>query len=230
MRTAKSVGRTVGILLLLQLVTGLMVPFILLLPLVPGSPEFLTSATEHSFQIRTAVFIFFIGGALTLSLGIIMLPVIRRHSNAIALWFLAVCLISFTLDIIHNATVLSMLFLSQHYVSGGAVDTRLYEIVGAAVASARRSAHVVQLVGIGAWIFTFYSSLFRFALIPRVLAALGLIGIISQFTGVTLMMLFGYNTIGQMAMPMMPIQIGVAVWLIVKGFNEPLIESTSHLK
>ena len=199
-----------------------MVPFILLLPLVPGSPEFLTAAAEHSFQIRTAVFIFFIGGALTLSIGITMLPIIRRNSNATALWFIAVCLISFMLDLMHNATVLSMLSLSQQYINGGAADSRLYEIVGAAVASARRSAHVVQLVGIGAWIFIFYSSLFRFALIPRALAAVGLIGIVSQFTGVTLMMLLGYTVIGQMAMPMLPIQIAVAVWLMVKGFNERL--------
>jgi hypothetical protein len=207
-----------------------MVPFILLLPLVPGSPEFLTAATEHSFQIRAAVFIFFIGGALTLSLGITMQPVIRQYSNATALWFFAICLISFTLDVIHNATVLSMLSLSQHYVNGGAVDPRLYEIVGAAVASARRSSHVMQLVGIGAWIFTFYITLFRFALIRRVLAALGLIGIVSQFTGVTLMMLLGYSTIGQMAMPMLPIQIAVAVWLIIKGFNESFTESTAELR
>lgn len=230
MRSSKNVGRTVGILLLLQLAAGLMIPFILLLPLVSGSPEFLTAATEHSFQIRTAVFIFFIGGAVTLSLGITMLPVIRKHSSATALWFLAVCLISFTLDVIHNATVLSMLSFSQHYVSGGAVDTRGYEIVGAAVALARRSAHVVQLVTIGAWIFTFYITLFRFALIPRVLALLGLIGIVSQFIGVTLMMLLGYSTIGQMAMPMLPIQITIAFWLIIKGFNEPFSEAAADLK
>jgi hypothetical protein len=207
-----------------------MVPFILLLPLVPGSPEFLTSATEHSFQIRTAVFIFFIGGALTLSLGITMLPVIRRYSNATALWFLAVCLISFMLDLIHNATVLSMLSLSQQYINGGTADSRLYEIVGAAVASARRSAHVIQLMGIGAWIFIFYSSLFRFDLIPRALAVVGLIGIVSQFTGVTLMMLLGYTVIGQMAMPMLPIQIAVAGWLVIKGFNEPITEATAELR
>jgi hypothetical protein len=230
MRSAKTTGRTVGILLLFQLAAGLMVPFILLLPLVPGSPEFLTAAAEHSFQIRTAVFIFFIGGALTLSIGITMLPIIRRYSNATALWFIAVCLISFMLDLMHNATVLSMLSLSQQYINGGAADSRLYEIVGAAVASARRSAHVVQLVGIGAWIFIFYSSLFRFALIPRALAAVGLIGIVSQFTGVTLMMLLGYTVIGQMAMPMLPIQIAVAGWLVIKGFNEPITEATAELR
>jgi len=227
-RSAKSIGRRVGILLLLQLAAGLVVPFILMRSIVAGSPAFLTAAAESSFQIRSAVFIAFVGGALTIGLGITALPVFSRYSNATALWFLAVCVISCTLDIVHNATVLSMLSLSRQYVSGGAAESGLYQALGATVASTRRWAHFAQLVAIGGWIFVFYSSLFRFALIPRALAALGVIGIALQFIGVTLMMFLGSRVIGEMAMPMLPIQIAVAVWLIVRGFNEQLPEVTAE--
>jgi hypothetical protein len=62
------------------------------------------------------------------------------------------------------------------------------------------------------------------------LATLGLIGIALQFTGVTLMMFLGSRVIGEMAMPMLPIQIAVAVWLMVKGFEErhPPIRTEEH--
>ncbi|HUQ34452.1 MAG TPA: DUF4386 domain-containing protein [Pyrinomonadaceae bacterium] len=220
MKSTKSSGRTIGILLLLQLAAGLTVPFILLRPIVAGSPSFLIAAAENSFQIRSAVLLSFVGGALTISLGITALPVFRRYSNATALWFLVVCVVSCTLDIVHNATVLSMLSFSNKYVTGGAANPELYEAIGAAVASMRRWAHVTQLVAIGGWLFVFYSSLLRFVLIPRALAALGLIGVALQFTGVTLMMFLGYRVIAEMAMPLLPIQITVAVWLMVKGFGE----------
>lgn len=220
MRTAKSTGRIIGILLLLQLAAGLLVPFILIGPLVQGSPGFLTTAAANAFQIRLAVMIFFVGGALTISLGITALPVFRQYSKAIALWFLAVCVISCTLDAVHSATVMSMLSLSQQYVNAGAADQGLYQGLGAVVASWRRWAHFSQLMAIGGWIFVFYGSLFRFALIPRALAALGVIGIALQFTGVTLMMLLGSRVIGELAMPLLPIQITVAIWLIVRGFKE----------
>jgi hypothetical protein len=220
MRTAKSTGRIIGILLLLQLAAGLMLPFILIGSLVQGSPGFLTAAAESAFQIRAAVLIAFVGGALTVSLGILALPVIRQYSNAMALWFLAVCVISCTLDAVHNSTVMSMLSLSQEYASGGMAEPELYQSLGAMATSTRRWAHLSQLVAIGAWIFVFYISLLRFALIPRALAALGVIGIALQFTGVTLMMWLGSRVIGEMAMPMLPIQIAVAVWLITKGFKE----------
>lgn len=228
MKSAKSVGRTIGILLLFQLAAGLTMPFILLRPLIAGSPGFLTAAAESSFQIRAAVFISFIGAALTVSIGITMFPIFRRYGNAMALFFLAVCVVSCALDAVQNATVMSMLSLSQQYVNSGATDFGLYQVVGAAVASARRWAHAVQLVAIGAWIFVFYSSLLRFALIPRSLAAVGLIGIVSQFIGVTLMMFLGNSPIGEMAMPLLPIQIAVAVWLIIKGFNERLPAATAE--
>lgn len=221
MKPAKRTGRITGLLLLLQLAAGLTVPFILLRSLVAGSPDFLTSAAENSFQIRSAVLLAFGGGALTISLGITALPVFRRYSNATALWFLASCVVSCTLDAVHNATVLSMLSLSRQYVSGAvAADPAVYQALGAAVASARRWAHFTQLVAIGGWIFIFYSSLLRFALIPRVLAFLGLVGIVLQFTGVTLMMFMGRSVIAEMAVPLLPIQIAVAVWLMVKGFSE----------
>lgn len=225
MKSAKSAGRTVGILLLLQLAAGLMIPFILMRPLVAGSPSFLTTAAENSFQIRAAVLLSFVGAALTVSLGITMFPVLRRYSSATAILFLVVCVISCTLDAVHSGTVMSMLSLSQQSVSAGATATAaanagMYELLGMVSASARRWAHAAQLVGIGAWIFVFYLSLFRSALIPRGLAAVGLIGIALQFIGVTMMMFLGYSVIGEMAMPMLPIQIAVAVWLIAKGFNE----------
>ncbi len=220
MKSARSTGRTVGVLLLLQLAAALMVPFILLRPLTTGSPGFLTTAADYSFQIRAAVLLFFAGGALTISLGVTAFPVLRRHSHAWALWFLVICAVSFTLDAVHNATVMSMLSLSQQYVSESADALESYRVVGTAVAAARRWAHYSQLVAIGGWIFIFYSALLRFALIPRPLAALGVLGIILQFIGVTLLMYLGYSTVTLLAVPLLPIQITTAVWLMVKGFKE----------
>ena len=220
MSSPKRTGRIVGVLLLSQLGLGLMVPFILIRPLMAGSPGFLTAAAESSSQIRTAVFLACVGGALTVALAITAFPVFRTYSGAMARWFLSVCVLSCALDFVHNATVMSMLSLSREYVSQGAADSGMYQVVGVAVASARRWAHLTQLVAIGMWIFVFYASLVRFALIPRALAAAGLVGILLQFSGVTVMMFLGRSTVGVLAMPLLPIQIAVAGWLIAKGFTD----------
>jgi hypothetical protein len=220
MRSARSVGRIIGVLLFLNLASGLTLPFILLRPQITGSPAFLANAAGSSFQIRGAIFLSFVGGALTVAIAITTFPVFRRYSYTMALWFLAVCVVSCSLDYVHNATVLSMLSLSQEYAKAGAADAGLFQALGAVVASTRRWAHYTQLLGFGGWIFLFYLSLWRFALIPRAMAALGLIGIVLQFTGITLLGFLGYPLVGQMAMPMGPIHLAVALWLMVKGFDE----------
>ena len=219
-RSAFKTGRTIGILLLLQLAAALTLPFILSKPITTGSPAFLTAVAEHSFQIRSSVLLSFVGAGLSAFLGIAAFQLFQLYSKSAALLFLVVCAISCTLDLVQAGTIMSMLSISNNFVASGAADSELYKTVGAAVASARRSAHSTQLLAIGAWMFVFYTSLFRFRLIPRVLAAVGLIGVLSQFTGVTLMMFLGYRSIGEMAMPLLPIQITVAIWLIIKGFNQ----------
>ena len=217
-----AIGRTVGILLLLQLAAALTLPFILSKPITFRSPAFLTAVTEHSFQIRSAVLLSFVGSALTVYLGITAFQVLRLYSKPAALLFVVVCAVSCTLDVVQAGTILSMLSISNEFVTSGATDSHLYQVVGAAVASARRSAHYIQLLAIGAWLFVFYISLFRFKLVPRVLAFFGIVGVALQFVGVTLMMFLGYRSIGEMAMPLLPIQITVAVWLIIKGFKQPM--------
>lgn len=218
-RDAKSTGRTVGLLLLFELAAALTLPFILWRSLIT-SQGYLTGAAENAVQIRAGVALSFVGAALTVSLAITAWPVFRRYSNATALWFLAACIFSGTLDAVHNATVLSMLSLSRNYVTEGAANPALYQALSVVVATTRRWAHVTQLVGFGVWIFVFYSTLLRFALIPRALAALGLTGIVLQFTGVTLMMFLSRSVITGLALPLLPVQITVAVWLMVKGFKE----------
>lgn len=226
-RSAFTIGRTVGILLLVQLATALTLPFILSKPITLGSPAFLTAVAAHSVQILSAALIAIVGSGLTVYLGITAYEVFRLFSRSAALLFVIVCGVSCTLDLVHTGTILSMLAISNDFVAADTANPDLYRVVGAAVASTRRSAHIIQLLAIGAWMLVFYSSLFRFRLVPRVLAVIGISGVTLQFIGVTLMMLLGYRSIGAMAMPLLPIHITVAVWLILKGFNDPLLKASA---
>lgn len=228
LRSAFKIGRTVGILLLFQLIAALTLPFILSKPITLASPAYFTAVAAHSFQVQSAVLLSFVGAGLTVYLGISAFKIFRHYSTSAALLFLIACAISCTLDVVQGGTIMTMLAISNEFVSSNAADSELYKVVGAAVASARRWAHATQLFAIGAWMLVFYISLLRFKLIPRALSILGLIGVLSQFIGVTLMMFLGYRLISEMAMPLLPIQITVAVWLIIKGFNNSRPKSQSE--
>jgi hypothetical protein len=211
------IGRTIGVLMLLQLIAALTLPFILTKSLNAGSPAFLKAVMADAFQVRAAVLLSFAGSALTVSLGLVAYRIFQQYDRTIALLFVMVCGISCVLDLMHASSVMSVLWTSERVAASGVVSEA--PDASFAVYSARRSSHIIQLLGISTWMFVFYSSLLRFKLVPRALAFLGVLGVLSQFTGVTLMMLLGHRIIGEMAMPLLPIEIAVGVWLLVKGIK-----------
>lgn len=85
---------------------------------------------------------------------------------------------------------------------------------------ARKWSHYSFLLVVGCWILLLFSLLYRFRLVPRVLAALGMIAAVLQIAGVSLRGLLGYPPETRLAMPLAPAYVLLAVWLMVKGFDE----------
>src|SRR5262249_51450889 len=113
MRSAKSTGRIIGVLLVLQL-AGLMAPFILLLPLL-APPGFLENGAAVSVQIKIAVILFLANCALTIGIAITALPIFRQYSQTLAVWLFAMSIIMFLLQAVDNTHLLTMVSLSQEY-------------------------------------------------------------------------------------------------------------------
>ena len=215
MRSAKSVGRLIGMLLFVQL-AGLIVPFVLLHPLTTGPSGFLANAAGASLQIKVAVFLLFANCALTIGIAIAAWPVFRQYSEAMALWLVAVSVIMFALQAVDNAHVLSMLSLSQQYAQAGG-PAELFQTLAAVVGSTRRWVHFTELLVIDCWIFLLYSILYRFALVPRALAAFGLLTVMLHFTGIPLPGFLGYSIVTLMGVPMALSHLALVLWLITKG-------------
>ncbi len=185
MKSVKSVGRMVGLLLVVHLAAALMVPFILL-DRVRGSAGFLANAAGSPIQFRTAVLLLFVGSGVAVGIAIAALPVLRRYSSAMALWLLALAVAGFSLQAVDNGALLSILSLSQEYAQADAAGAERYQTLAVVVGSARRWAHYSYLLVAVSWILLLYSVLYRFKLVPRALAAFGLVGSMLQISGVTM--------------------------------------------
>jgi hypothetical protein len=219
MTSSIRISRTVGILLLLHLAVGLTAPFILLH--APTGPRgFLLEAADNALELRIAVFLLTVGSALAIAVAIAAMPVIRRYSASMTYWLLALAIAGFTLQAVDSGRLLSMLSLSQEYARAGDAKTELFQSLAVVVGSARRWAHYTYLLVAVSWIFLFFTVVFRFRLVPRVLAALGMIASLLQIIGVPLRAIMGYPPEMRMAMPLAPVYVALALWLLVKGFND----------
>ena len=219
MKSDKSIARIIGTLLLLHLTVGLTVPFIILHP-VTGSRGFLLTAADNAVQVRSAVFLLFIGSAMAVAVSAASFPILQRYSSATTLCLFALSIVALALQAVDNGRLLAMLTLSQEYARTGANNSALFDALALVVGSARKWAHYTYLFVAVSWIFLLFSALYRFRLVPRVLALLGMICSLLQIGGVTVRAIFGYPPDTRLATPLAPVYIALALWLIVKGFRE----------
>ena len=218
MNDIKKTGRTVGVLLLLHLALGLMVPFIILDKYVVH--DFLANAAVGAGQVRAAVFLLFIGSALEIAIASAAWPALRQYSKPMALWLFALGVAGFTLQAVDNAHILAMLSLSQQAASAGAAKAETFQELALVVGAARKWSHYSYLPVAVSWMLLLFATLGRFRLAPRWLAALGVLTTMMQIGGVSIRGILGYPPVTLLAMPLGPIYLLLAVWLMVKGFSE----------
>ena len=228
MKSPKSTGRIIGILLLVHLITGLTTPYIILRPL--SAP--LTFAANDPFKsllVRLSVMLLFIGGAITIAIAVTAWPIFRQYSYGLALWLVALAVVNFSLQCIENAAWMSLFSLSQDYAKAAPADVGFYNVVGAVVRSAWKWVHYTHLLIMVSWMLMLCAALWRLALVPRVLAALGVVGTLMQMTGITLPQFLNYPSPMALAMglPLGVIYLTLSVWLMAKGFRDPEQLATS---
>lgn len=216
MESAKNVGRVVGLLVLLQSLGGAVMNFALMRPVI-AAPGFLVNAAEHPMQVSLAVMLGLVLGALSVGIAITAWPVFRQHSRAMALWFLALTIVGFSLAAFEAVANLSMLSLSQAHAKAAPADAAMFQGLKGVVGSVRNGAHYIGLICAGAMVFVLYGVLYRFALVPRALAALGLIAVLLQLVAVT-MPVFGHRIMFQLIAPLGLTHLALTLWLLAKGF------------
>lgn len=214
---AKATGRTVGVLVLLHLVLGLMLPFMLID--VVRNAGFLANAADMANQVRAAVLLLFVGSALEIAITIAAWPVLRRYGSGMALWMLALAVAAFSLQAIDNAHLLSIVSLSQEYAQAGPARAELFQALAIVSFAARKWAHYSFLLVAVSWMLLLFATLFRFRLVPRALAGYGMVASLLQIGGVTMFALFGHPPQVLLAgTPLAPAYLGLAGWLMVRGF------------
>jgi hypothetical protein len=222
MTSARNLARIIGVLVLVHLATGLIVPYVMLRPLMALPFGFLETAAEMSNQVRWNVMALFVGGAIPIGITVAAWPIFRLHCSSLSLWLLVLAGVNLSLQAVENGHWLSMLSLSQAHAEAGATDAERFQSLAVVVRTAFRWAHYSHIFAVVAWIFAFYALLYRSALVPRILAGSGLVTCMMQFTGITLPAFLDYRmpypTL--FGMPLAVVNVALAFWLMSKGFRQ----------
>lgn len=211
-------GRVAGALILVQGIGGYIVNFGLIAP-ATAPPGFLVNAAPHALRVGMTALLGIFMGTFATAIAITVWPVFKKHSERMALAFLALAIAALALAVVENGRLMSMLSLSQAYAASGVADPAAFEGLRGVVAAARNWAHFTHLIIGGSTFFVLYATTFRFALIPRAIAAFGMAAVALQMATVS-MPLLGGHVIFPLLAPAGIANLALAVWLLAKGFAD----------
>ena len=155
-------------------------------------------------------------------------PVLRKHSEILALGYIVFRLFEAVLFVLVDITKLALIKVSQLYLAVESSNAAMIESIGATIQSWNEWGWVfyVLIFGFGALIF--YFALYQSKLLPRWISIWGLIAIVLMMTSALLAMFavaLPDAIFGLLVIPIGVQEMVMALWLIVKGFNSAAIEA-----
>jgi hypothetical protein len=218
----------VGILFIVATVTGAL--SVALLGPILGDPDYLIAFAANGNRVIAGALLDLIGAGAFVGLAVVVFPIFKSHSERMALGYVVARSFEAVPFIIANISLLSLLTLSQEYVQAAAPDASSFLPVGAGLLAAYDWNQLLGprvLASLAA--LPFYYLLYQSRLLPRWISIWGLLGaplylasgllgmfnLVDPFSPV-LVLLF---------IPAALLEMVLAVWLIVKGFNSDAIDS-----
>lgn len=209
----------VGALFLTAMVTSIM-GGALIEPLLSSSQDLVTLPANQT-QLVSGVLLELVNAVAVVGIAVMMFPILRKRTEALALGYVAIRLIEALMQIFSDVIPLSLLTSSQRYLMAGTPDVAAFQAASALWIAAR-----TELVGTMLGIFfslgalLFYYALNHSRLVPRWLTIWGLAGVVPVLTW-NLLALFGINLSAGMilALPIILNEIVLGIWLILKGFE-----------
>lgn len=213
--------RIVGILFLVQMITAVISHSVILQPILYGQ-NLLVDVSANSTKVIWGMLLNLACGASVFAIAVILFPILKKHSEPMALWYVGLRLNEWVMTAIGGIFLLTIVSISSEFVQAGMPEGS-YLLLGKYLLKLRGFTQILLLLGFCLSASMFYSLLIKSRLIPLFISVWGLIGVVLLFTEI-LANIFGHSLGGIIIMlPMGLNEIFLGIWLIVKGFNQSAI-------
>ena len=216
MDTNRKTARIVGASFLLSNVTFILGAVVFVEPIL-SAPDYLTLVSANRAQVILGVLLELINGVAYLGIGVLMFPILKQRFESMALGYVGFRILEFVMQVLSGLSPLSLLNLSEEFVSAGAPAASSFQVLGTLLLAERNWAFQMVSITFGLGALMFYAMLYQSKLIPRFISIWGLIGAAVVLAN-TMLDMFSL-TVPNLGVLMLLNELFLGVWLIVKGFN-----------
>jgi hypothetical protein len=185
--------------------------------IITGVPDYLDAASSNPLFTTGAV-LMLANSAVVVLIGVLMFPVLARHSSAVAAGYLGTRLFEAALLSVGVVSLLSLTAIGTQY-RADAPDAGYLQALGALAINGNLLSYQVAMAGLGIGSVFFCSLLLRARLVPRFLAVWGLAGY-AVFAAGAVLELLGFAGFGMIfTVPGGLFELFFGIWLIARGFT-----------
>ncbi|MHA2424530.1 MAG: DUF4386 domain-containing protein [Candidatus Thorarchaeota archaeon] len=211
MSSTTNTARFVGAAFLISNVTFLI--GVILVESILGAPDYLVQLSTNQSLVTTGALLEIVNGIAYLGIAVLMYPLFKKLDERLALGYVAIRILEFTMQILSDIGALSLVALSHDFVPTDSV----YQTLATLLMADRVMAFQMVSLTFGVSALIFYYLLYQLDLIPKFISVWGLIGAASVLVNLVFN-LYGIP-IFNLGILMLANELFLGIWLIVKGFN-----------
>jgi Domain of unknown function (DUF4386) len=218
--TDRATALVVGTLFLVATIVGVI--GLSLQQSVVGGEDYLTAASAHPDRLATGVLLQLVMGVAVVSIAVVIYPVLRRGTERLAMGYVVARTLEAVVYIVGATGLLTLTTVSEKDVAAndGTAFAALGELIMAERDWAGHAILDAAVFSVGALVLN--AALYRSRLVPRWLSLWGLAGA-AAYLAAGLLVMYGLKPLSApqlvLEAPLGLQEVGLALWLIVKGFD-----------
>lgn len=224
MNSNQKIAKAVGILFLAGMVAG--VTGNIFIQSILSAPDPLSTISANSMKLAIGAMLMLMTSAWDATHGILMFPVLKPHSELIALGYLSFRIVNAVFLALQVLFILLQIPLGDEYLKAGTTDPSYLQALSNQFIQVNLYAYQIAMIFVGLACLLMCYILYRAKLVPRFLAVWGLVGYATILCG-SLLEVMGFDLQLLHTIPGGLWELFIGVWLIVKGFNSPPVHQNT---
>lgn len=227
MFTNKSAPRLLGAVFLIVIVTSLVSGVTLVSAIGSGGiSDMLVNISNNIAMARVSILVGMLNSVGIVFLAGLLYVVLNKVDRNIALIALGLWLAEAVFYAIAQVGTLGLIPLSMDFIKAGTPINSFYQTLGNflynCVYTQGTMIHMwFYCVGGLLWYYLFYRSKY----VPRVIPMYGLFAVLLALIGIVFQ-IFGYNVPMYASIPVLPFELAIGLWLLLRGTNEDAEKQT----
>ena len=215
----KNTPRLLGAAFLIQAVASAIGALVLIDPLiVPGNIiESMTNIANHPLQMRAGIVFQMITAMGVTMLGVMLYLTLKKVNRNIAFVAMGFYILEAAIFASSRIPAISLIGISQESIAVGHPD--YLQTMGNLLNEAAQFGDWLHMLVFSTGATIFYSLFYKSGYIPKALNLLGLVAATVALIG-TSMVLLGYDLPLVVFLPNLPFELGVGIWLLIRGIKE----------